>query len=161
MLAAALATVLFSLSITFGHRTSKLVGGSEANFWRLTFATFLLGVWSYSFGIGLGGAAFLYFFLSGLLGFGVGDVALYQALPRLGARLAMVFTQCLAAPFGSLIEWLWLDTRLTHSQILCIAIALTGVGVAIAPAKGERASKERRVNFLRAVFGTLAALGGA
>lgn len=161
MLAAALTTVLFSLSITFGHRASKLVGGSEANFWRLTFATVLLGSWSYVFGLGLGGEAFLFFFLSGFFGFGIGDVALYQALPRLGSRLAMVFTQCLAAPFGSLIEWLWLGTRLTPRQLIFIALVLLGVGVAIAPGRSDAQHQTRRVDFLGAVFGTLAALGGA
>ncbi|TAK93263.1 MAG: EamA family transporter [Verrucomicrobia bacterium] len=161
MLAAALTTVLFSLSITFGHRASKLVGGSEANFWRLAFATAILGAWSFQFGLGLGGEAFTYFFLSGLFGFGIGDVALYQALPRLGARLAMVFTQCLAAPFGSLIEWLWLDTRLTRPQLIFIVLILAGVAVAIAPARSDPEQKERRINLLGAIFGTLAALGGA
>src|ERR1035437_3007745 len=76
--AALLCTLLFSVSITCGHRSAKLIGGTEANFWRLTLAALLLGVWAYAFGIGLGGAAFPLFFVSGLVGIGIGDVALFH-----------------------------------------------------------------------------------
>ena len=79
MIAALAASILFAASITCGHRAAKLIGGASANFWRLVIATILLGIWSFGFGIGLGGAGFTFFFVSGLLGFGVGDVALYQA----------------------------------------------------------------------------------
>ena len=66
--AALLCTFLFSISITCGHRSAKLIGGTEANFWRLSLATLLLGVWAYAFGVGLNGAAFTLFFLSGVAG---------------------------------------------------------------------------------------------
>ena len=36
--AALLCTLLFSISITCGHRSAKLIGGTEANFWRLSLA---------------------------------------------------------------------------------------------------------------------------
>jgi ABC-type amino acid transport system permease subunit len=68
--AALLCTLLFSISITCGHRSAKLIGGTEANFWRLTLAALLLGVWAYTFGIGLGGAAFPLFFVGFLFGQG-------------------------------------------------------------------------------------------
>src|SRR5262245_66682291 len=112
MLAAFLSTILFSISVVCGHRSAKLIGGTEANFWRLTLATLFLGCWAYGHGIGLSGAAFPVFLLSGVLGIGVGDVALFQALPRLGSRLSLLLIQCLTAPFAALIEWLWLGTAL-------------------------------------------------
>ena len=108
--AAFLTTILFSLSVISGHRSAKLIGGTEANFWRLTCATFFLAIWAYGFGVGLEGNAFPLFFLSGIIGIGIGDVALFQALPRLGARLSLLLIQCLTAPIGALIEWLWLGT---------------------------------------------------
>src|SRR5207302_3538899 len=88
VVAAFLTTILFSISVICGHRSAKLIGGAKANFWRLTCATLLLGVWSYCFGIGLQGDAFPIFFFSGILGIGFGDVALFEALPRLGSRLS-------------------------------------------------------------------------
>ena len=63
----------------------------------------------------------------------VGDLALYEALPRLGSRLTLLLSQCLAAPLGALIEWLWLGTTLTVAQILAGLVILVGVVVALAP----------------------------
>src|SRR6266478_4349014 len=96
VLAAFLTTILFAISVVCGHRSAKLIGGTKANFWRLACATIFLGAWSFGFGIGLSGAAFPLFLLSGILGIGVGDVALFQALPRLGSRLCILLIQCLS-----------------------------------------------------------------
>src|SRR5689334_13598899 len=113
MWAAFLTTVLFSISAVCGHRTAKLLGGTEANFWRLVFATGLLAMYAHFFGGGLAGVAFPLFLLSGFIGFGVGDAALYQALPRIGSRLSVMLVLCLSSPAAAFIEWLWLGTRLT------------------------------------------------
>jgi len=56
--AAFLTTILFSISVVCGHRSAKMIGGTEANFWRLTSATIMLSMWAFGFGIGLGGDAF-------------------------------------------------------------------------------------------------------
>ncbi len=159
VLAAFLTTILFSISVVCGHRSAKLIGGTEANFWRLTMATLLLGVWSYGFGIGLAGSAFPVFFFSGIMGIGIGDVALFQALPRLGSRLSLLLIQCLTAPFGALIEWVWLKTALTTWQIVCGLAVLAGVGIALTP--GEHLKRNRRELSVGTFFSILAALGGA
>src|SRR5436189_3745564 len=141
MLAAFLTTILFSISVVCGHRSAKLIGGTEANFWRLSCATLFLSIWAYGFGIGLGGEAFPVFLLSGVLGIGIGDVALFQALPRLGSRLSLLLIQCLTAPFAALLEWVWLDTNLTHRQIIAGLTILTGVGIALVPAEHFKRSR--------------------
>lgn len=157
--AAFLTTVLFSLSAICGHRSARLIGGTEANFWRITFATFFLWIWSFFFGQGLQGSALLIFLFSGVLGIGLGDVAYFQALPRLGPRLTLLIVQCLTAPFGALIEWIWLGTTLTAAQVLCAAIILGGVGIALAP--DEHLSLTRKQWSIGMVAGVIAALGGA
>ncbi|HWI59018.1 MAG TPA: DMT family transporter [Bacillota bacterium] len=157
--AASLCTILFSLSAICGHRSAKLIGGTEANFWRLTFATLFLGLWSYGFGMGLSGIAFPLFLLSGILGIGIGDVAYFQALPRLGSRLSLLLIHCLTAPFGALLEWWWLGTTLTLHQTLCGLGILTGVGIALTP--GEHLKLSRRELSIGTLYSLLAALGGA
>lgn len=159
VLAALLTTILFSLSIVCGSRSARLIGGTEANFWRLVVAAVFLSAWSYGFGIGLGGTAFPVFLLSGVIGIGVGDVALFQALPRLGARLSLLLIQCLTAPFGALIEWLWLDTQLSTRQVVFGLTAIVGVGIGLLP--GKRTKIERSVLMTGILFSVLAALGGA
>lgn len=156
MFAALLCTILFSVSITCGHRSAKLIGGTEANFWRLTLAALLLGVWAYAFGIGLGGAAFPLFFLSGAVGIGIGDVAFFQALPRLGSRLTALLIGCLSAPLAALIEWVWLGTTLSTAQILWGLLTVCGVGVALMP--GEHMQRTRRDLFVGTLFSVLASL---
>jgi len=161
MIAAFIATLLFSFSILFGHRAARLAGGVEANFWRLACSTTLLGCWSFTFGIGLGGEAFPWFFLSGIIGFGIGDVALYQALPRLGAPLSSTMTQCLAPPFAALTEWLWLDTAITWRQSTAMLVILVGVGAALMPTGSDESGKQRAISVAGFFWGLLSALGTA
>src|SRR5712675_872446 len=122
MLPAFLTTIFFSISVVCGHRSARLLGGTEANFWRLVCAACFLGIWAVGFGQGVAGEALPVFLLSGIIGIGVGDVALFQALPRLGPRLTLLLVQCLTAPFAATIEWLWLGTVLRPAQMFFGAI---------------------------------------
>src|SRR5688572_12667195 len=135
MFAAFLATFCFSVSVVCGHRTAKLIGGIEANFWRLALATFFLGIWTFTGGTGLAGGALPIFLLSGLIGIGIGDAGLFEALPRLGSRLSVLLIQCGTAPIAALVEWLWLGTTLGAVQILCVVVILAGVAGALSPSE--------------------------
>ena len=157
MFAALLTTVLFSVSAVSGTRATQVIGGVHANFWRTLVAAALLGTYAHSFGQGAQGAAFPIFLLSGCVGFGIGDVALYQALPRIGSRLSILLVHCLAAPLAAFIEWLWLGHRLTTAQMLCGATILLGVSVALAP--GEHLKLARRGLYVGVACGVLAAFG--
>jgi len=137
VLAAFLATILFSLSAISGRRLSHYISGTQANLTRLIVAATVLGTFSHLFGFGLGGGAFPILFLSGCLGFGIGDLSMFQAYPRIGARRTIVLIQCLAAPFGALIEWLWLHHAPTPSQAFYGLVILIGVGIALAPSGKE------------------------
>ncbi|MBI5772707.1 MAG: DMT family transporter [Verrucomicrobia bacterium] len=157
MFAALLTTILFSLSAVTATRTARMMGGTEANFWRLCIATVFLAIYAHGFGAGLSGDAFYLFILSGCIGFGLGDVTLFQALPRLGSRLTIMLVHCLAAPFAAVVEWLWLGTQLSLAEILCGAVILGGVALALAP--GENPHIEPRKFSTGIFFGVLAAIG--
>jgi drug/metabolite transporter (DMT)-like permease len=159
--AAILTTILFSISAVCGHRSSKLVGGTEANFWRISVAAVVLGAWAFTFGQGLVGPAFPIFLLSGIVGIGLGDVAFFQALPRLGSRLCLLLVLCLTAPLGALIEWLWLDTPLSLKQILSGLTILAGVGIALAPDRMKLTRSEWTIGILAGVLSALGGAGGA
>src|SRR5476649_931239 len=133
MPAALIAALLFAVSAICGYRSSKQIGGAEANFWRIALAAFCLALWTNVFGSELFSPAFPLFFASGLFGIGLGDTGYFQALPRLGSRRAVLLTPCFIPLFAILIEWLWLGTKLTGAQLLCIAAILTGVAIALAP----------------------------
>jgi drug/metabolite transporter (DMT)-like permease len=159
MLPAFLTTVLFSLSVVFAFRSTRLLGSVLANFVRLCLATLLLAIWAHGFGSGLGGGALPIFCLSGVVGFGVGDLALYQALPRLGSRLSILMVQCLAAPVAAFVEWAWLGTRLTAPQMLAGVVILAGVALALVP--DRRAPGLPGLSWSGIGYGFLAALGQA
>jgi drug/metabolite transporter (DMT)-like permease len=133
MLAAFLTTILFSISAVCGNRTAKLLGGTGANFARLCVAGVVLAIYGHTFGGGIAGSAFWIFFISGCIGFGIGDMALFQALPRLGSRLSVLLTLCLSSPIAAFIEWWWLETQLSLAEIVCALVILAGVAVALAP----------------------------
>ncbi|HEX5400427.1 MAG TPA: DMT family transporter [Verrucomicrobiae bacterium] len=159
MFAAFLTTLLFSVSALCGHRTATRLGGVEANFWRIIGAFFFLALWANLFGSGTAGAAFWIFILSGLAGIGLGDTAYFQALPRLGSRRTVLLTQCLTAPVAALVEWLWIGTRLNLPQMLCIAVILSGVAVALAP--GDHLKIAPRRLWAGVLGAAIAAVGGA
>jgi uncharacterized membrane protein len=117
MLAAVLTTVFFSLSAIFAARSVRAVGATRANLGRLAFAAVALGIVAHGWGGGLGGAGREWLFWSGVVGMGLGDLAVFAALPRLGTRLTVLMTQCVAAPLAAVAEYLWLGTTLSVAQI--------------------------------------------
>lgn len=156
MAAAFLTTILFSISAVCGRRTAQIMGGNEANFWRLLFAAVLLALYAHLFGGGVGGGGFRIFVISGAIGFGIGDAALFQTLPRLGSRLSVMMVLCLSSPIGGLMEWMWLGTKLSMAEIVCGLVILCGVAVALAPS--GHIDTPRRQFMLGIVFGFVAAI---
>jgi drug/metabolite transporter (DMT)-like permease len=156
VLPAFLTTILFSISAVCGNRSAKLVGGTEANFWRMCFAAVLLGLYGEYFGAGLAGSAFPIFLISGCIGFGIGDMALFQALPRIGSRLSVLLTLCLSSPLAAFIEWAWLGTMLSWAEIACAIVILAGVALALAPDKKLQIARRELMWGLS--FGLVAAL---
>lgn len=137
MIIAILTSLLFALSAISGRRLADHLPGSLANLARLLLATTVLGAFAHGIGFGIGGPAFALLFVSGCVGFGIGDLALFQAYPRIGSRRTMVLVQCLAAPIAALTEWVWLDTVPSVHQGLCGVLILTGVCVALLPKRSE------------------------
>ncbi len=157
MIQAIVTSILFAMSAVSAGRTTRLLGAGTANLSRLMLATACLALWAHSFGGGLDGAGLPWLFASGVIGFGVGDLALYGAYYRIGPRLAVLLCLCLAAPMGAVMEWLWLGTRLTGPQILWSSVILVGVFAAMAP--DSRMPVPARTWYTGIVLGVIAALG--
>ncbi|HSI12309.1 MAG TPA: DMT family transporter [Chthoniobacter sp.] len=159
MLASFLTTIFFSLSVIFAARSARVLGGQTANLGRISVATVMLALWAHLFGQGLHGGGLPWFFLSGVIGFGLGDMALFGALPRIGPRLAILITQCLAAPIAAVVEWWWLGTTVRPVDLACAAVILVGVAIALAPDHGMDVSP--RIFWIGVLFGVGSALGQA
>ena len=157
MLAAFLAALFFAFNATCANRSARALGGARANLGRLTVAVVVLAAFAHTLGGGLASASLPWFLLSGVIGMGLGDIAVFAALPLLGSRLTVLLTQCLAAPIAALGEWLWLGHRLTPAQMLWGVVIIAGVAFAIMPSRSSPPRVTvRPIGFL---FGFLAACG--
>ncbi|HMO64863.1 MAG TPA: DMT family transporter [Verrucomicrobiota bacterium] len=154
MIAALLATVLFAVSAVSARRSVAVLGATPALLARLFLATTLLGLYAHTLGAGFGGAGLRWFLLSGVIGMGFGDIALFEALPRLGSRLSVLIVHCVAAPLAAGVEWLWLGHAMTAREMLGGAAILGGVALALAPAGAVPAGWRAGV-----VFAVIAAAG--
>lgn len=161
MLAACLTTLCWAASAVFAARSSRLLGGSEANFWRLTVALILLGFWVLPRGQDLGNPGWAWFALSGLVGIGLGDTALFQALPRLGPRLTILLVTCFTPPAAAVMEWIGLRTTLRPDQIACGLGTLSGVALALSAGRGGEAHPSRGVGTCWALASAIAGAAGA
>lgn len=162
MIQAVLTSVLFAISAVSAGRSTRLLGAGAANLCRLLLATALLALWAHTGGYGLSGAGLPWLFVSGIVGFGFGDLALYGAYYRLGPRLGALLCLCLAAPLGAILEWLWLGTRLTPYQILWGVTILAGVLAALAPdSHGRTGTGAWSVGILLGVIAAFGQGGGA
>jgi drug/metabolite transporter (DMT)-like permease len=159
MLASLLTAVFFSISILFAAESAKAAGPMLANIARLVLATVLLGIWSVTGGHGLGGPALSWFLLSGFIGYGLGDMSMFASLPRIGPRLAILLTQCLATPIAAAAEYLWLDTTVGWIDLLTASGILVGVALALAP--DNTSTPDRRQFFIGILFGIGSAAGQA
>jgi drug/metabolite transporter (DMT)-like permease len=157
MFASFLAAFFFALNATCASHSVRVLGPARANLGRLAVAAIALGLFAHTLGNGFTSASVGWFFFSGLIGMGLGDLGVYGALPFLGSRITVLMTQCLAAPIAALGEWLWLGTKLTVAQIAWGALILAGVAIAITPSKSNPPRvRVRPIGFL---FGLLAAAG--
>lgn len=129
----------------------------RANVGRLLVGLVFLSAWAFTLGSGLDGPGLGVFLLSGIAGMGIGDAAFFAALPLLGSRLTIMMMQCLSVPTAIIVEWLWLDTRLSPGQLAASAVILGGIVVALMPTK--KSPPRVTVRGYGAIFGALAAIG--
>lgn len=151
------ATFLFSCSVILARRSSAHLGPWHSFALRTLLASLILFPLAHFLGAGFSGPALGWFILSGLIGFGLSDLALFRSLDHLGSRLSLLMVQCLAAPFAVLIEWLWLRTLPSPAALAFGALILLGVGLALAPA--GPASTLSHLPWKGLAWGILAAAG--
>ena len=131
MLAALLTALCWSASSIASARSASLLGGMVANRARLILASGFLALAVLAVGPGLWGPTAWWFVLSGVIGLGLGDIALFLAYERLGARVPALLTHCFGAPLGACIEWWWLGNGLHLPEVVGIALILVGVAIAL------------------------------
>ncbi len=166
-IAGLLTAVFWTVTSMAFESAGKKVGSLAVNLIRLVIAFFLLGVYSWiarDFFFPTDATAFQWKWLalSGLVGFVLGDLMLFQAFVVIGARISMLMMS-LAPPFAAFIGWLILGEMLSALNWLGMAVTMTGIIIVIL--KREKSelngSIVRRLTSGYSVPGILLALGGA
>ncbi len=126
------AAMLFAVSAVCGQSLSRQIGGVTANFFRISIACSSLGLITWFFYPDqIHPSSFRWFAFSGVLGFGLGDVALFLAYPLLGARTAVLVNLCWGTLVGAMADRLLIGTQLTPPEIAAATLTLTGVVMAM------------------------------
>ncbi len=132
MIFAILTAISYPLSAICGKQLTGAFGSQRANLYRLILATLILGfITLVFFRDSFHPTTFSWFFFSGLIGFGIGDVALFLAYHAIGSRLTVLLNFCTATVFGLVTEYLWLGTTIRPLEMLAIAAILTGLCIAV------------------------------
>ncbi len=155
----------------------RKVGSLSVNLIRLFMAIFLLGAYTWFtrsmfFPLDAGLHQWKWLIISGLIGFSLGDLFLFEAYVRIGARISSLIMS-FVPPITGLIGWLIMDERLSFENMLGMAITLTGIILVISQRKNRNPNpskivengspKKRRLRFSFSYHGVgiLMAFGGA
>lgn len=166
-IAGVLTAVFWTVTSMAFESAGKKVGSLAVNLIRLVMAFFFIGFYSLiARGFFFPTDASLYQWewltISGLVGFVIGDLLLFQAFVVVGARISMLMMS-LAPPFAALVSWLLLGEVLSPVKWLGMAVTMTGIVIVIL--KREKAEKNgaivKRLKSGYSVQGILLAMGGA
>jgi len=159
MILALLTAWCFAASAVIGTRTSSLLGPAAANLFRLSLAAIVLAAYAFVAGQGFDGPGLWVLMLSGLVGFGLGDSALFEAYKRIGSRRTILLVQCLAVPFAGVVEWLWLGNTIPPAKLVWIACILFGVWLVLHRRVESSPSPLTTTGVVGIVMGVVAAMG--
>lgn len=104
--------------------------------------------------------AWIFLSLSGLIGFTIGDLALFRAFVLIGSRLAMLLMS-LVPPMSALIGWLLLGEVLGPWDWLGMALTVGGVSWVIAQRERIVNNRPEKISPTGVLLGLLGALGQA
>ena len=155
---AIITAVLFAFSAVFNTRITKLLDEVTANFYRLLAACIILGVITLGFYPGsFHREASIWLMISGVVGFGVGDIALFAAFARIGSRLTILINFSLSAIVGAFADWVLLNDPIGLWQWASVLMILCGLSLALlTPGSRERMHGSFKLGIVAA---TIAGIG--
>ena len=159
----ALLTAFFwVISSTFFERASKRTTSLAVSFLRMIFGLGLISVflWIYRgnpFATDASPSAWFWLSLSGVVGFVIGDIFLFEAYVRIGARITLLLMSFSPVLTGVLSYFIF-GERLVSLAVVGIALTLAGIAVVILT-RGEKKNLKLRVNSYGVFCGLMGAVG--
>jgi len=166
-IAALLTAVFWTVTSMSFESAGKKVGSLSVNLIRLIIAFFIYCVINYvRRGLALPFDAtaeqWAWLALSGLVGFVIGDLLLFQSFVVIGARIAMLI-MALTPPITAFVSWMMLGEVLTPMNWLGMIVTLTGISIVILKREKHEdvTKKKHKITTGYSLKGILLALGGA
>lgn len=159
--------ICWTATSMFFEAAGKRIGSLSVNLIRLFIAFFLLGtVTWFTRGLFIPIDAelhnWMWLILSGLVGFTLGDLLLFQAFVVIGARLSMLI-MALSPPVAAIAGWLILGESMTYKALLGMTITLSGIILVVLnkPARDSNGNKAKIKDWFQNPMGLILAFGGA
>ena len=134
-LAALGAVTCWTLNAVVFESAGKSVGSLVLNYFRLILAFCLLSVAAFltrglAFPVDATAHAWGWLLISGLFGFVLGDLFLFQAYVEVGSRVALLVMSA-SPPITALLSFLLLGERISSFSLLGILVTMVGIGLVI------------------------------
>jgi drug/metabolite transporter (DMT)-like permease len=158
----ALATAIFwTITAVAFESAGRRIGSLSVNFIRLVIAFVLIGVFTlFTRGMFLPLDAtvsnWTWLFISGLIGFVIGDLFLFQAYVEIGSRISMLM-MATVPPITAVVGFITMGEKLTLLDFLGMVITIGGIALVIL----VRGSDDKKVQFSHPVRGLMFAFIGA
>lgn len=133
---AALGTAIcWSISATSFELSGKKVGSLSVNYIRLAIGFVFISIFTFFtrgmfFPIDATSHNWIYLSISGLIGFFIGDLFLFQSYLEVGARVSMLI-MATSPPITGLLSFLIFGERLKMISIIGMAITMIGISIVI------------------------------
>ena len=164
-IAALLTALCWTVTAMAFESAGKRVGALSLNLIRLLIGLAFLAVYNAIIHDGFlpvaNGYQWFWLALSGVVGFVLGDLFLFEAFILIGARISMLI-MALVPPITALIGWITLGEIMSGMEFLGMGVTLLGIFLVLA--KKRDPVKEKPVKRLHPgplMLGSLLALGGA
>lgn len=165
--AALMTAVFWTVTSMSFEAAGKRIGSLTVNVIRLTMALLIYSVYLYftrgmAFSIDASYHAWIWLSLSGIIGFTIGDLLLFQAFVVVGARISMLMMS-LVPPITALIGWMILGETLSLQSILGMTITISGIILVVMKREAQQLNSngKNKIRFSYPVVGILLAFGGA
>lgn len=165
--AALLTAIFWTITSMSFESAGKKIGSLQVNLIRLVAAFLFYCLVNYFrrdmiLPLDAGAERWAWLALSGIVGFVIGDLLLFQSYVIIGARIAMLI-MALTPPITAFVSWIILGETLSLMNWVGMVVTLTGISIVILKRQTNEddPTKKRKITTSYNIKGILLALGGA
>jgi len=163
---AALATTLcWAISATSFEIAGKKVGSLSVNYIRLVIGFILISIYTYFtrgmfFPIDATSSNWIWLSISGLIGFFIGDLFLFQAYLEIGSRISMLIMAS-SPPITAILGFLIMNEKISLISVVGMAITITGIAMVVLSKNPDEKKVEVNYSKKGIAYACLGSLGQA